>query len=93
MGRNSFFQCSSQQVFELYFPVHPVPESPRPLHVYLFVCVHELVQRSVLAPDGTIYFVDLEGLEWIQIKESEVAEKIDDQIYRSLYEFMYAYEI
>lgn len=51
-----------------------------------------LDKDAVLAPDGTIYFVDLEGLEWIQIKESEVAEKIDDQIYRSLYEFMYAYE-
>jgi hypothetical protein len=46
----------------------------------------------VLAPDGTIYFVDLEGLEWINIDENKISEKIDDQIYRSLYEFMYAYE-
>jgi len=47
-----------------------------------------LDKDAVLAPDGTIYFVDLEGLEWITIGR----EKIDDQIYRSLYEFIYAYE-
>jgi hypothetical protein len=51
-----------------------------------------LDKDAVLAPDGTIYFVDLEGLEWITVGEKKVAEKIDDQIYRSLYEFMYAYE-
>ena len=51
-----------------------------------------LDKDAVLAPDGTIYFADLEGLEWIDVKEEKVHEKIDDQIYRSLYEFMYAYE-
>jgi len=51
-----------------------------------------LDKDAVLAPDGTIYFVDLEGLEWINVPEKKVHEKIDDQIYRSLYEFMYAYE-
>jgi hypothetical protein len=51
-----------------------------------------LDKDAVLAPDGTIYFVDLEGLEWITLSEKNVAEKIDDQIFRSLYEFMYAYE-
>ena len=51
-----------------------------------------LDKDAVLAPDGTAYFVDLEGLEWITIKKSQVHEKIDDQIFRSLYEFMYAYE-
>jgi hypothetical protein len=51
-----------------------------------------LDKDAVLAPDGTVYFVDLEGLEWITIQEKNVHEKIDDQIYRSLYEFMYAYE-
>jgi hypothetical protein len=51
-----------------------------------------LDKDAVLAPDGTVYFVDLEGLEWITVKEKDVEEKIDDQIYRSLYEFMYAYE-
>jgi hypothetical protein len=51
-----------------------------------------LDKDAVLAPDGTIYFVDLEGLEWINVEEKKTSEKIDDQIYRSLYEFMYAYE-
>lgn len=51
-----------------------------------------LDKDAVLSPDGTIYFLDLEGLEWINVQEKKVHEKIDDQIYRSLYEFMYAYE-
>jgi hypothetical protein len=51
-----------------------------------------LDKDAVLAPDGTVYFVDLEGLEWITVAQKKVQEKIDDQIYRSLYEFMYAYE-
>jgi len=51
-----------------------------------------LDKDAVLAPDGTIFFVDLEGLEWITIPKKRVPEKIHDQIYRSLYEFMYAYE-
>ena len=51
-----------------------------------------LDKDAVLAPDGTIYFVDLEGLEWITVPKSRVQEKVHDQIYRSLYEFMYAYE-
>ncbi|MGA2680429.1 MAG: hypothetical protein ABSF44_01360 [Candidatus Bathyarchaeia archaeon] len=51
-----------------------------------------LDKDAVLAQDGTIYFVDLEGLEWITVEEKKISEKIDDQIYRSLYEFMYAYE-
>ena len=51
-----------------------------------------LDKDAVLATDGTIYFVDLEGLELIKVPEKKVHEKMDDQIYRSLYEFMYAYE-
>lgn len=51
-----------------------------------------LDKDAVLAPDGTIYFVDLEGLEWISIGKDRIQEKIQDQIYRSLYEFLYAYE-
>ena len=51
-----------------------------------------LDKDAVLAPDGTIYFVDLEGLEWITLPKNRIQEKIHDQIYRSLYEFMYAYE-
>src|SRR5260370_6563885 len=51
-----------------------------------------LDKDAVLAPDGTVYFVDLEGLEWTTIPKDRVLEKIHDQIYRSLYEFMYPYE-
>jgi hypothetical protein len=51
-----------------------------------------LDKDAVIAPDGTVYFVDLEGLDWITIPERNVKEKISDQVYRSLYEFMYAYE-
>jgi hypothetical protein len=51
-----------------------------------------LDKDAVLAPDGTIYFVDLEGLETITVSKAKVQEKIEDQIYRSLYEFIYAYE-
>ena len=51
-----------------------------------------LDKDAVLAPDGTVYFVDLEGLDWITIPERNIKEKICDQVYRSLYEFMYAYE-
>ena len=31
-------------------------------------------------------------MEWITVEKKRVQEKIDDQIYRSLYEFIYAYE-
>jgi len=51
-----------------------------------------LDKDAVIAPDGTVYFVDLEGLEWITVRKEKFREKIEDQIYRSLYEFIYAYE-
>jgi hypothetical protein len=47
---------------------------------------------AVLSPDGSIYFVDLEGVEAVPVERDGVKEKIEDQIYRSLYEFMFAYE-
>ena len=58
-----------------------------------------LDKDAVLAPDGTIFWADLEGLQTITIGgkdradlEFNVEEKMEHQIYRSLYEFMYAYE-
>jgi len=51
-----------------------------------------LDKDAVIAPDGTVYFVDLEGLEWISVGEKDVKEKVYGQVYRSLYEFVYAYE-
>ena len=32
-----------------------------------------LDKDAVLAPDGTIYFVDLEGLEWITVEEKKIS--------------------
>ncbi len=51
-----------------------------------------LDKDAVIAPDGTIFFVDLEGIEAIQIRKEKVRDKIEEQIFRSLYEFMFAYE-
>ena len=58
-----------------------------------------LDKDAVLAPDGTIYWADLEGLQTITIGgrdrgdlEFNIEENMEHQIYRSLYEFMYAYE-
>jgi hypothetical protein len=51
-----------------------------------------LDKDAVLAPDGTIYWADLEGLEWITLWEKDIEEKMEYQIYRSMYELMYAYE-
>jgi len=51
-----------------------------------------LDKDAVIAPDGTVYFVDLEGIEEVEVDRERIAEKIEDQIYRSLYEFLFAYE-
>ncbi len=51
-----------------------------------------LDKDAVLAPNGSVYFVDLEGIEEESVEEERVRERIEDQVYRSLYEFMFAYE-
>ena len=51
-----------------------------------------LDKDAVIAPDGSIFFVDLEGIEAIQIRREKVRDKIEEQVFRSLYEFMFAYE-
>ena len=51
-----------------------------------------LDKDAVVSPDGTVYFVDLEGIAPVVVDREEVREKIEDQIYRSLYEMMFAYE-
>jgi hypothetical protein len=50
-----------------------------------------LDKDAVLAEDGTAYFVDLEGIEPVWRDRAEVKEAIEDQIYRTLYEMMFAY--
>jgi hypothetical protein len=51
-----------------------------------------LDKDAVVAPDGTVYFVDLEGIEEEGVERERVTEKVEDQIYRSLYELLFAYE-
>ena len=51
-----------------------------------------LDKDAVLAPDGTVFFVDLEGIEPVSVERGDLREKYEDQIFRSLYEFMFAYE-
>ncbi len=51
-----------------------------------------LDKDAVLAPDGTAYFVDLEGIDEVVVERDGVREKLEDQVYRSLYEFMFAFE-
>ncbi len=51
-----------------------------------------LDKDAVLAPDGAIFWADLEGLEWITLWKKDIEEKMEYQIYRSTYELMYAYE-
>ncbi len=51
-----------------------------------------LDKDAVLAPTGSVYFVDLEGIEEESVDRSRVSEKLEDQVYRSLYELLFAYE-
>jgi hypothetical protein len=51
-----------------------------------------LDKDAVVAPDGQVYFVDLEGIEEEGVERERVKEKIEDQVYRSLYEFLFAFE-
>ncbi len=51
-----------------------------------------LDKDAVVAPDGTIYFVDLEGIAPTRVDVDRVREKLEDQVYRSLYELTFALE-
>jgi hypothetical protein len=51
-----------------------------------------LDKDAVVAPSGAVYFVDLEGIEEVAVDRKDVKEKIEDQVYRSLYELTFAYE-
>jgi hypothetical protein len=51
-----------------------------------------LDKDAVLGPSGAAYFVDLEGIAGVAVDAESVREKLEDQVYRSLYEFMFAYE-
>ncbi len=51
-----------------------------------------LDKDAVIAPDGAVFFVDLEGIDEATVEPEGVREKVEDQMFRSLYEFMFAYE-
>jgi hypothetical protein len=51
-----------------------------------------LDKDAVLAPDGSVYFVDLEGIEEVEVPAEKVVERIEDQIYRTMYELLFGYE-
>ena len=51
-----------------------------------------LDKDAVLAPNGSVYFVDLEGIEEETTDPQRLREKLEDQVFRSLYEFLFAYE-
>ena len=51
-----------------------------------------LDKDAVLAPNGSVYFVDLEGIEEVAVDRENVREKVEDQVFRSLYEFVFAFE-
>ena len=51
-----------------------------------------LDKDAVVAPDGSVFFVDLEGIDEVSVDAADVREKLEDQIFRSLYEMMFAYE-
>lgn len=49
-----------------------------------------LDKDSVIAPDGVLYFADIEGLDWVPLRdETEAALRIKRQFNRNFYEFMY----
>jgi hypothetical protein len=61
---------------------------------YLGLDFHDvwLDKDAVVAPNGSVYFVDLEGIAPVSVEKGEVQEKIEDQLDRSLYELTFAYE-
>jgi hypothetical protein len=49
-----------------------------------------LDKDSVMAPDGSIYFADIEGLDWIPVGDEEMAlKRIVRQFNRNYYELMF----
>jgi hypothetical protein len=51
-----------------------------------------LDKDAVVAADGSVFFVDLEGIDEVTVARDGVQEKLEDQVYRSLYELTFAYE-
>ena len=53
-----------------------------------------LDKDSVIAPDGTIYFADVEGLDWVvNGNYTNLESRITKQFDRNYYEFMYGLDV
>lgn len=64
-------------------------DSPTTLRA-LDYCDVWLDKDSVLAPDGTIFFADIEGLDWVPlISDEQVERRMRRQFERNIYEFMF----
>ena len=49
-----------------------------------------LDKDSLISPDGTLFFADIEGLDWVPLRdEPEAIKRITKQFNRNFYEFMY----
>lgn len=49
-----------------------------------------LDKDSVLAPDGTLFFADIEGLEWVVLHDDgEACARMRRQFERNIYEYLY----
>lgn len=48
-----------------------------------------LDKDSVVAPDGTLHFADLEALEWTSARDGAAARRIRHQVDRNYYELLY----
>ncbi len=53
-----------------------------------------LDKDSILAPDGTIHFADIEDLEWREYKDTDgVGRKVRRQFERNFFEFMFGLDV
>lgn len=53
-----------------------------------------LDKDCIVAPDGTLHFADLEGLDWVLAgRERSFEERVRDQFDRNFYEFLYGIDV
>jgi hypothetical protein len=53
-----------------------------------------LDKDCIVAPDGTLHFADLEGLDWVFAgREMSFEDRIREQFDRNFYEFMYGVDV
>ena len=53
-----------------------------------------LDKDCIVAPDGTLHFADLEGLDWVVAgREKSFEDRVREQFDRNFYEFMYGVDV